>query len=135
MSKTLSPAFFSAINKIDVEILDGSYVRGDSKWKKKGVNSPFSRLYFFESGSARLFTDKQNITMEPNNVYLVPNAPYNILSEDAGAGRLIGLSWMRMLAYKNLTMDNVVDNADDFYEDFYHSNLSDTEIKKLLNFN
>ena len=73
--------------------------------------------------------------VQEGNVYLVPNAPYNILSEDAGAGRLIGLSWMRMLAYKNLTMDNVVDNADDFYEDFYHSNLSDTEIKKLLNFN
>jgi iron complex transport system substrate-binding protein len=73
--------------------------------------------------------------VQEGNVYLVPDAPYNILSEDAGAGRLIGLSWMRMLAYKNLTMDNVVDNADDFYEDFYHSNLSDIEIKRMLNFN
>ena len=71
--------------------------------------------------------------VQNGDVYLVPNAPYNILSEDAGPGRLIGLQWMRMLAYKNLTMDNVVDDADDFFEEFYHSNLSDAEIKKMLN--
>lgn len=72
--------------------------------------------------------------VQEGNIYVVPNAPYNILSADAGAGRLLGLQWMRMLAFKNLTMDNVVDDADDFFEDFYHSNLSDMEIKRMFSF-
>ncbi|MBO5770751.1 MAG: ABC transporter substrate-binding protein [Spirochaetales bacterium] len=70
--------------------------------------------------------------IKEGKVYLVPRAPYNILSEDFGAGRLLGLQWIRMLAYNNLTKNEIVDDADDFYEEFYHKGLSDMEIWKIL---
>lgn len=78
--------------------------------------------------------DFKNVrAIKEGNIYLVPMAPYNILDEFSGAGRIIGLQWLRMLSYKNVTLEELVDNADDYFEEFYHSNLSDAEIRKMLN--
>ena len=101
MNTSLKPSFFSAVNKIDVEILDGTYTVGDSKWKRNGVNSPFSRLYFFESGKATLTTDTQDITMTPFNVYLVPNGlTFNYSCDD---------SYTKLYLHFNITMPDGYD--------------------------
>ena len=51
---------------------DNAYVKLDATWKNSDVVSPYTRLYFVESGTAYLFYDGQTVTMTAGNVYVVP---------------------------------------------------------------
>ena len=67
-----SHLFSDMVNKLHLEILDSGYVKGDSQWKGKNICSPYSRLYYIESGRAKLIYGKNEIIMKPGYVYLVP---------------------------------------------------------------
>lgn len=65
-------AFSSSVNKLDLEILDSAYVHGDSNWYVAGVCSPYSRIYFMESGEATVTAGGETIVLKPGYVYIVP---------------------------------------------------------------
>lgn len=67
-----SHLFSDMVNKLNLEILDSGYVKGDSQWNGKNICSPYSRLYYIESGRAKLIYGKNEIIMKPGYVYLVP---------------------------------------------------------------
>ncbi|MBQ7901049.1 MAG: helix-turn-helix transcriptional regulator [Clostridia bacterium] len=64
--------FTDVVNKLNIEILDSGYVNGDSHWNGKNICSPYSRLYYIESGHAKLKYGNEEINMKPGFVYLVP---------------------------------------------------------------
>jgi len=64
--------FTEVSDKFNLEIIDSAYAIGDRNWKSKNIISPFSRLYFIESGEAIIKSGSEKIVMKPGNVYLVP---------------------------------------------------------------
>lgn len=60
------------MNDYDLFFGESGYVCTDDTWHNKRVCSPFSRLYFVDSGLARLVVDHTEIYMEPGYVYLIP---------------------------------------------------------------
>lgn len=64
--------FSDVVNKLNLEILDSGYVVGDTQWNGKNICSPYSRLYYIESGHAKLLYGKTEMDMKPGYVYLVP---------------------------------------------------------------
>ncbi len=61
------------MNDYDLFFGESGYVRTDDTWHNKRVCSPFSRLYFVDSGQARLVTENGvECFLEPGNVYLIP---------------------------------------------------------------
>ena len=67
-----SHQFSDIVNKLNLEILDSGYVNGDSLWNGKNICSPYSRLYYIESGRAKITFGKSEIEMKPGYVYLIP---------------------------------------------------------------
>lgn len=64
--------FSDTINNLRINVEASGYVEGDDAWNARDVCSPFTRLYYFESGCAFLECNGQTITMRPGNLYLVP---------------------------------------------------------------
>jgi AraC-like DNA-binding protein len=67
-NKTIS----NVMNKIDFEISDSGYGIIDKTWKSSDVCSPYSRLYFVESGEGFLQYRNTIIRMRAGNIYLIP---------------------------------------------------------------
>lgn len=65
-------SFSSSVNKLEIEMLDSAYVHGDTDWNMAGVCSPYSRIYFIESGSAVISAGNETLTMQPGYVYIIP---------------------------------------------------------------
>ncbi len=65
-------SFSSAVNKLELEILDSAYVHGDDEWCMSGVCSPYSRIYFIESGEATVLICKKEVVLKPGYVYIIP---------------------------------------------------------------
>lgn len=64
--------FSDTVNKLNVEIIDSGFVYADTEWKEKNVCSPFSRLYFIESGEGIIKFGGEKLVLRPGNVYLIP---------------------------------------------------------------
>jgi len=60
------------INKLSIEILDSGIVDADSEWTAKNVCSPFSRLYYIESGEGIIKHNREKIVLKPGFLYLIP---------------------------------------------------------------
>lgn len=65
-------SFSSSVNKLEIEMLDSAYVHGDREWNMSGICSPYSRMYFIESGGATITAGNKQINMEPGYVYIIP---------------------------------------------------------------
>lgn len=65
-------AFSSSVNKLELEVIDSAYVHGDSEWNISGMCSPYSRIYFIESGCATIFAGGEEIIMKPGYAYIIP---------------------------------------------------------------
>ena len=72
MDIIFSKTFSSTVNRLNIEIGEGAYVNGDSKWTLSGISSPFTRVYYFESGSAEITTGEGTISLLPGRVYIIP---------------------------------------------------------------
>ena len=65
--------FFSeTVNKFTIEVLDSGIVYADKEWTDKNICSPFSRLYYVESGEGIIKYNNVKIILKPGNVYLIP---------------------------------------------------------------
>lgn len=60
------------LNEYEMFFGESGYVRTDESWGSKNVCSPFSRIYYVDSGKALLRTNNTEIIMEPGHVYLIP---------------------------------------------------------------
>lgn len=65
-------ALLDTVNSVQLRLQDCGYAVLDNRWKAEQICSPYNRLYLVESGESFLFTDSQQITMEPGKVYLIP---------------------------------------------------------------
>lgn len=66
--------FTDLVNKLNIEFSDNGYVSGDTSWKGKNMCSPFSRLYYMESGEGIIEYNSKKIILEPGYVYIIPAA-------------------------------------------------------------
>jgi iron complex transport system substrate-binding protein len=82
-------------------------VRGDSYWQ--GVDA-----------------------VRSGRVYLSPTAPYGWIDRPPSLNRLIGLQWLAGLFYPDHVNQDLREVTRSFYDLFYHVDLTDAELDRLL---
>lgn len=65
-------------------------------------------------------------------VYEIPNKPFNWLDRPPSVNRILGLKWAGNLIYPEIYDYNMRDEVEEFYEKFYHYQLTEDQIDKLL---
>lgn len=65
-------------------------------------------------------------------VYEIPNKPFNWLDRPPSVNRILGLKWAGNLIYPEIYDYNMRDEVEEFYEKFYHYQLTEEEIDELL---
>lgn len=61
------------LRRINMNILQISYAEIDKKWNMKNVRSPFTRVYFAQTGEAYIKYREKTIEMHGGNIYLIPS--------------------------------------------------------------
>ncbi len=75
----------------------------------------------------------QNIkAVQDKRVYSVPGLPFNWFDRPPSVNRVIGLKWLGHLLYPEVYAYDIANEIRDFYQKFYHYELSDEEIQLLL---
>ncbi|SHK68259.1 AraC-type DNA-binding protein [Reichenbachiella agariperforans] len=69
MYKTLQTLRFSLLN--------AGHVKLDTRWNYDKVISPFSRLYYTESGEGRVYHHDREWVLKPGYMYLIPSFSYS----------------------------------------------------------
>ncbi|MCK9151885.1 ABC transporter substrate-binding protein [Methanobacterium alcaliphilum] len=68
-----------------------------------------------------------------NRVYLSPQSPFKWFDRPTGGNMIMGIPWVAKILYpdkfKNMDLNSLVK---EFYNDFYHYQLSDDQVKNLL---
>lgn len=72
MDLYFNKAFSNSVNRLEMEITESAYVHGDKGWNLENICSPFTRFYYFESGSAQMTVDGQDVTLTPGYIYIIP---------------------------------------------------------------
>lgn len=72
--------------------------------------------------------------VQDKKVYLTPTSPIGWFDRPPGVNTIIGIPWTAKVLYpdkfQNLNMTSL---TKEFYSEFYHYNLSDSEVSDLLN--
>lgn len=63
----------SMVNNLSLVITDSGYADIDKEWNEEHLRTPFTRLYYIESGSGVLETKLRNVDLDPNKIYLIPS--------------------------------------------------------------
>ncbi|KMT21795.1 ABC transporter substrate-binding protein [Clostridium cylindrosporum] len=64
--------------------------------------------------------------------YEIPMGPYNWMGRPPSVNRLIGIKWLGNLLYPDIFNYDMVKETKEFYKLFYHYDLKDSDVKKLL---
>ncbi len=67
-----------------------------------------------------------------NRLYLSPTAPFGWIDRPPSLNRLMGLKWMARLFYPDRWVGEMRAETRDFYKLWYHVDLSDEELERLL---
>lgn len=70
--------------------------------------------------------------VQNDNYYLIPVEPYNWVSDPPSVNSILGLKWLGNLAYPDLYEYDMVKEAREFYQLFYHYDLTEQEAKYML---
>ncbi len=81
-------------------------------------------------GSNKLWKDFAAV--KSSRVYEVPIGPYNWMGRPPSINRLLGVKWLGNLLYPDVYKYDMVKEAKDFYQLFYHYSLSDDGAKALM---
>lgn len=66
-------------------------------------------------------------------VYLSPQSPFKWFDRPTGANMIIGIPWVAKVLYPDKFQDlSLVSKVKEFYSEFYHYDLSDDEVKGIL---
>jgi iron complex transport system substrate-binding protein len=75
----------------------------------------------------------QGITaVREKRVYLAPTAPFGWIDRPLSVNRIIGLKWLAGLFYPERFAVDLREEAKSFYELFYHVDLKDEELDRLI---
>ncbi|QQK08589.1 ABC transporter substrate-binding protein [Miniphocaeibacter halophilus] len=81
-------------------------------------------------GNDPVWKDLQAI--KDNKYYEAPGEPYDWLGSPPNANRIIGIKWLGNLVYPDIYKYDMVKETKEFYKLFYHSDLTDEQVKELL---
>lgn len=70
--------------------------------------------------------------IKEKKVYSIPNRPFDWFDRPPSVNRIIGVKWLSNLLYPEYVKLNIEDEVKNFYEKFYHKELSSQEVKELL---
>ena len=70
--------------------------------------------------------------VQDNKVYGTPNAPFSWVDRPAGPNRLIGMRWLSAVVYPEYIKCDVNEEIREFFNLFYHVDLSDEQLENLL---
>jgi len=70
ISATTSEAH--TVSRMEFSLGYGAHVQLNGNWNCRDVSAPFNRLYLVVSGSAKLWTETQQLEMVPGMAYLIP---------------------------------------------------------------
>ncbi|NLL53434.1 MAG: ABC transporter substrate-binding protein [Peptococcaceae bacterium] len=74
-----------------------------------------------------------NITAVKNNeVYEIPNYPYDWINRPPSVMRFIGIKWLSALLYPEIIQTDIRKDISEFYGLFFHYDISDQEIEEIL---
>ena len=84
---------------------------------------------------SRIFTNpvwRDIKAVKNNEIYEIPNKPFNWFDRPPSVNRILGLKWLGNLLYPEIYDYDIKEVVREFYDKFYHYNLSDNEIDELL---
>lgn len=70
--------------------------------------------------------------VKDKEVYEIPNKPFNWFDRPPSVNRILGLRWMGNLLYPDIFDYDMRDEVKEFYDKFYHYDLTEEEIDELL---
>ena len=70
--------------------------------------------------------------VQNNKVYSIPKSPFAWVDRPMGPNRIIGIEWVKSVLYPDLTTKSQNEIIKEFYNLFYHMELTDTQIERLL---
>lgn len=70
--------------------------------------------------------------VKEDRVYEIPEEPYNWISFPPSVNRILGINWLGNLIYPEHYDMDMVEEAQTFFDLFYHYDLSDDEAEELL---
>ena len=128
-------------NVADLELGDGSRVQisaeqllawnpdvivvnGEPKADKSGNSAAEDILSNLDYASLKAVQD--------NKVYGTPNAPFSWVDRPAGPNRLIGMRWLSAVVYPEYIKCDVNEEIREFFNLFYHVDLSDEQLENVL---
>lgn len=65
-------------------------------------------------------------------VYAMPNSPFSWMDRPPSINRFLGVQWVAHLLYPDIYDIDIIKVSREFYDLFYHIQLSDEEMKELL---
>lgn len=72
--------------------------------------------------------------VEQEQVYAIPKYPFSWFDRPPGPNRLLGIHWLTGLLYGDTYEVDIKAKAAEFYQLFYHMELTDAEMTELLGF-
>ena len=132
----------NAINVADLELGDGSRVQispeqllawnpdvivvnGEPKSNKSGGSAAEDILNNPDYASLK--------AVQELKVYGTPNAPFSWVDRPPGPNRLIGMRWFSALIYPEYIKCDINEEVHEFFDLFYHVDLTDEQLENLLN--
>lgn len=65
-------------------------------------------------------------------VYAIPNEPFNWFDRPPSVNRIIGVRWLGNIVYPEIFDIDIKQETKDFYQMFYHRELTDQEVDDIL---
>jgi len=64
--------------------------------------------------------------------YEIPNGPYNWIDQPPSINQLLGIVWLANLLYPDVFHDDMAQATRDYYQLFYHCDVTDAQLQQLL---
>ena len=65
-------------------------------------------------------------------IFKIPTAPYSFMSSPPSVNRMIGIEWLGNLVYPDLYSSNIREEVKNFYQLFYHIDVTDEQLDTIL---
>lgn len=70
--------------------------------------------------------------VKSGHYYEIPEGPYNWMERPPSVNRIIGVKWLCNLLYPEVFGYDMIKETKEFYELFYHCEITDAQVKELL---
>ena len=132
----------NAVNVADLELGDGSRVQISLEqllaWDPDVIivnGEPKADITGSAAANA-ILTNPDFATLKAvqnEKVYGTPNAPFSWIDRPPGPNRIVGIRWLSGLIYPDYLDFDVDEQVKEFFQLFYHVDLTDEQLTKLYN--